>query len=195
MEHPIELVLPDEAPPVRLMNTVWADRHGVHDALVVADDLRRLLVDTGLAAAGTTPPSAAQVRAARRLRDALRRLAATVTGDDRARAATGLDETDAVDTVNAALAGAPNRRVLGRTDTGGWSFTLADEHTVEAALGTLAAGGAALIADPARPLRACRAPGCVLYFVRDHPRREWCSVGCGNRERAARHYRRSRTGG
>lgn len=41
-------------------------------------------------------------------------------------------------------------------------------------------------------LRACYAPGCVLYFVKDHPRREWCSPSCGNRARAARHYRRNR---
>ena len=41
-------------------------------------------------------------------------------------------------------------------------------------------------------LRACHAPGCVLYFVKSHPRREWCSVACGNRVRAARHYQRAR---
>ncbi|MCB0944909.1 MAG: CGNR zinc finger domain-containing protein, partial [Mycobacterium sp.] len=41
-------------------------------------------------------------------------------------------------------------------------------------------------------LRACNAPGCVLYFVKTHPRREWCSEGCGNRVRAARHYQRTR---
>ena len=47
--------------------------------------------------------------------------------------------------------------------------------------------------DAAR-LRACYAPGCVLYFIRTHPRREWCSVACGNRVRAARHYQRVRGG-
>jgi predicted RNA-binding Zn ribbon-like protein len=41
-------------------------------------------------------------------------------------------------------------------------------------------------------LRACYAPGCVLYFMKTHPRREWCSVACGNRVRAARHYQRAR---
>ena len=46
-------------------------------------------------------------------------------------------------------------------------------------------------ADAAR-LRACYAPGCVLYFIKTHPRREWCSVACGNRVRAARHYQRVR---
>ena len=38
--------------------------------------------------------------------------------------------------------------------------------------------------------RATHAPGCVLYFVQDHPRREWCSTACGNRARVARHYDR-----
>jgi predicted RNA-binding Zn ribbon-like protein len=42
-------------------------------------------------------------------------------------------------------------------------------------------------------LRACYAPGCVLYFVNSHPRREWCSTACGNRARAARHYQRHHT--
>jgi predicted RNA-binding Zn ribbon-like protein len=41
---------------------------------------------------------------------------------------------------------------------------------------------------------ACHAPGCVLYFLKTHPRREWCSVTCGNRVRAARHYERIRAG-
>src|SRR5438105_1450694 len=41
-------------------------------------------------------------------------------------------------------------------------------------------------------LRACGAPGCVLLFVKDHPRREWCSAACGNRARQARHYARTK---
>ncbi|WP_317183827.1 CGNR zinc finger domain-containing protein [Intrasporangium sp.] len=43
-------------------------------------------------------------------------------------------------------------------------------------------------------MRACYGPGCVLYFVREHTRREWCSAGCGNRARVARHYHRTRSG-
>ncbi|WP_328224214.1 CGNR zinc finger domain-containing protein [Streptomyces sp. NBC_00310] len=38
--------------------------------------------------------------------------------------------------------------------------------------------------------RACPAPGCVFFFDRARSRREWCSTGCGNRARAARHYAR-----
>jgi predicted RNA-binding Zn ribbon-like protein len=44
-------------------------------------------------------------------------------------------------------------------------------------------------------LRACGAPGCVLLFLKDHPRREWCSDACGNRARQARHYARRRGAG
>jgi predicted RNA-binding Zn ribbon-like protein len=48
-----------------------------------------------------------------------------------------------------------------------------------------------LLTGPQREdLRVCGAPGCVLLFLRDHPRREWCSNACGNRARQARHYRR-----
>ena len=47
---------------------------------------------------------------------------------------------------------------------------------------------------PARDadLRTCGAPGCVLMFLKHHPRREWCSNACGNRARQARHYDRTR---
>jgi predicted RNA-binding Zn ribbon-like protein len=57
----------------------------------------------------------------------------------------------------------------------------------------LAASAVELLAGPHREqLRACPAPRCVLYFVKEHPRQEWCSVTCGNRARAARHYRQHR---
>ena len=186
------------------MNTVWADRAGLHDALADVDDLQAFLanVDTYPGAAVTqgavtqgavTQGAVTQghVGAARRLRDALRRLAATVTEDDRVHARSGLAEAEAVDAVNAALATAPHLQL--RRSTGGWELGTAAGDAVDAVLAALARDGAELIADPARPLRACRAPGCVLFFVRDHPRREWCSVTCGNRVRAARHYRRLRT--
>lgn len=37
-------------------------------------------------------------------------------------------------------------------------------------------------------LRLCERPGCVLFFLKDHPRREWCTPACGARVRAARSY-------
>lgn len=42
-------------------------------------------------------------------------------------------------------------------------------------------------------LRSCTAPRCVRYFVKSHGRQEWCKPSCGNRARAARHYRRQLT--
>jgi predicted RNA-binding Zn ribbon-like protein len=55
---------------------------------------------------------------------------------------------------------------------------------------TLARAAVEFLAGPERTqLRTCQAPRCVLYFVKEHPRQEWCSTACGNRARAARHYR------
>jgi predicted RNA-binding Zn ribbon-like protein len=60
-------------------------------------------------------------------------------------------------------------------------------------LGVIASSTIALIdGSQAGELRACGAPGCVLMFVKDHPRREWCSTACGNRARQARHYARTK---
>ncbi|NUP61747.1 MAG: hypothetical protein HOW71_06170 [Nonomuraea sp.] len=56
--------------------------------------------------------------------------------------------------------------------------------------GRLAGAAVEFLAGPDRALlRTCGAPRCVLYFVKEHPRQEWCSTACGNRARAARHYR------
>lgn len=41
-------------------------------------------------------------------------------------------------------------------------------------------------------LRACQGPRCVRYFVKSHPRQEWCKPSCGNRARVNRHYHRTR---
>jgi predicted RNA-binding Zn ribbon-like protein len=184
-------VLPDEPPPVRLMNTVWADRHGVHDSLDSTAALVDWLAVTGLAP--RTQATRADLSAALRLRDALRRLAAETTGDKRVAAASPHSASAALSEVNglilathvppALLCGAEGFEV---------SPALAGS-VVTVALATVALRSLELLAAPS-PLRACQAPGCVLYFVKDHPRRAWCSLGCGNRVRAARHYARSKAG-
>ena len=150
---------------VDLLNTVWADGSGVHDDL--ADATRGL----------------------RDLRDALRILAAHRTADARMIAAGHEAQVDeAVTTLNAASALAPGWPTLVDGRLVWASEAERDERTV----GELAGEAVRfLAADP--ELRACLAPRCVLYFVKDHPRRAWCSKGCGNRERAARHYARRRT--
>jgi predicted RNA-binding Zn ribbon-like protein len=66
-------------------------------------------------------------------------------------------------------------------------------NRAQVVLGALAADAVELLTGPhRRDLRACGAPGCVLLFLKDHPRRQWCSAACGNRARQARHYARMR---
>ncbi|MEW2522529.1 CGNR zinc finger domain-containing protein [Actinacidiphila alni] len=57
----------------------------------------------------------------------------------------------------------------------------------------LARSAVAFLAGPDRELlRACPAPRCVRYFVKEHARQEWCKPSCGNRARVARHHARRR---
>ena len=186
-------VLPDEPAPIRLMNTVWADRHGVHDALSRPADLAHWLIEIG--AYDDVPPVAPlDLVQARELRDALRRLAATCTDDTRVAAVSAVeDPAVAVHAVNRVTAGlAPPRLELNEGALARGSPS--PGRPVTAALADVAVQAIILLTDPTGPpLRACLAPGCVLYFVQDHPRREWCSNACGNRARAARHYERHRS--
>jgi predicted RNA-binding Zn ribbon-like protein len=185
-------VLPDEPLPIRLMNTVWADRHGVHDVLLRPRDLVAWLAGTGLAT--DVRATEADLRRARELRDALRRLAALRTADVRPAAGSPIGDLPlAVAAVNTAAERGltpPRLRLhdgeLRRDDGTG-------RPPVAAALSSLAVAAIELFTgESGSVLRACLAPGCVLYFVKDHPRREWCSTACGNRARAARYYRRHR---
>ncbi|MGH6654000.1 MAG: CGNR zinc finger domain-containing protein [Actinocrinis sp.] len=219
--------------PVELMNTVWADRDGVHDAL--ADPLEALgwlhavaeadvrvhggvslhrAIGIGVgafdlmaadAASGTEPAQSAEGTEATKaalltftrrlvgLRDALRRLAADATGDPRPAAESAVHvHEEAVDIVNrsSALGRSWSRLVWPPGGEPGSELRTGGEPA-DLVLAILAEEGVALFADPGRPgLRACLAPGCVLYFTDANPRREWCSAACGNRARVARHYQR-----
>lgn len=187
-------VLPEEPAPIRLMNTVWADRHGVYDALTSRGDLAGWLAATGLVTTGNKV-SQDDLAGFRGLRDALRRLAALVTEDPRPAAASAIaDAAVAVAVLNAAASAVnpapPRLQLLGHALH---RDTAPPGPPGTAARAALAAEAIELLTGQASPrLRACQAPGCVLYFVKDHPRREWCSTTCGNRARAARHYHRHR---
>ncbi|MEJ2856826.1 MULTISPECIES: CGNR zinc finger domain-containing protein [unclassified Saccharothrix] len=181
------MVTPDEPRPVRLMNTIRADRSGVHDDLTTVEDLSAWL--TG------EPATAEDLAAFRTLRQGLRDLAALLTDDTRAIAA-DRDRDRAVAAVNAAVRQAVAWPQLDVEAGELRRRTTADAPAATRVLAATAAEAVDLFTGPDRGLlRACYAPGCVLYFVKDHPRREWCSPGCGNRVRAARHYRRNRTDG
>ncbi|WP_283133194.1 ABATE domain-containing protein [Rhizohabitans arisaemae] len=61
-------------------------------------------------------------------------------------------------------------------------------------LAALARAAIDFLTGPQREqLHACTAPRCIRYFLKSHGRQEWCKPSCGNRARAARHYRRRQT--
>ena len=187
-------VLPGEPPPVRLMNTIWADTAGVHDDLTTPAALRDLMVAVDAHHAGTLKrPSLEELAEARLLRDSLRRLAAFCTDDPRPAAQSPTGSIDvAVAAVNRAVTHRPHTQLALRDDRLHRGHPPTASPT-RVALAELAHDAIDLLTGPtAAKLRACHAPGCVLYFVKSHPRREWCSEACGNRARAARHYRRIR---
>jgi predicted RNA-binding Zn ribbon-like protein len=184
--------------PVELMNTIWADRDGVHDELDDPADAAAWLALAAVALArdvsGPMEPDAAVHRRLRTLRDALRRLGAETTADPRTAWTSPTTADDALAALNDVAAAAPSWARLCRGPDGGFTRVSASAHPAsEAVVSVIAEQGVDLFTDPGQgPLRACLGPGCVLYFVKAHPRREWCSAGCGNRARVARHYRRHR---
>ncbi|MEV7327621.1 ABATE domain-containing protein [Micromonospora sp. NPDC093244] len=107
-----------------------------------------------------------------------------------------LPPQEAVDRLNLAAAAMPVRPVLTWPDESAPSLTWQGE-AADARLALTAGLARAVVeflADPTRSeLRACPAPRCVRYFVKDHPRQEWCKPSCGNRARVARHYQRRAT--
>jgi predicted RNA-binding Zn ribbon-like protein len=196
-------MLPDERVTVRLLSTSWANAEGVQDDLKVPRDLDAWLDAVGVDRGGTRATTGELARA-RGLREGVRVLAGFVTagsgaagfvtaGFVTAGSASAGALGDALREVNAAAAETPAPALTLR----GGHLELGAQMNVSpvaAGLARVAVDAVALFGgEDAAKLRACPAPGCVLYFVKTHPRREWCSAGCGNRVRAARHYQRVRS--
>jgi predicted RNA-binding Zn ribbon-like protein len=188
--------------PVELMNTLWADRDGVHDALAKPSEAAAwlqaiathapLVGSRGLEALSGVDVERLADRL-RPLRDALRRLAAVATGDPREAATSPITAVGAaVAEINTAAAAAPRWSSLHwQSGQAPSKVSLTAGPVADGLVSAIAEQAVDLFADERRlQLRACLAPGCVLYFIKGHPRREWCSAGCGNRARVARHYRR-----
>jgi predicted RNA-binding Zn ribbon-like protein len=166
----------------------------VHDELTDPAVLREWLsVVTDYDSAELRETSENELTDALLLRDSLRRLAAYTTGDERPSAQSPVTDLDeAIAAVNTVIADRPQTQLAVRD---GQLRTINQPRTspTRSALAELGQDAVELLTGPtAVKLRACNAPGCVLYFVKTHPRREWCSEGCGNRVRAARHYQRTR---
>jgi predicted RNA-binding Zn ribbon-like protein len=171
---------------IEFANTHYAVRGWFREGIGTPAHLTAWLRDNCPVPGPGLPVDAAEVEAFRALRVAIRGLWQACVdarpGDDQH-----------VEVLNAAAAAAPRWPQLHYT---GGAYAVS-EHTrgegADAALAAIARDAIAILGGPLRTqIRACQGPGCVLFFVKNHPRRQWCSAGCGNRARAARHYQRHR---
>ena len=193
--------LRDEPLAIELHNTIYATRDGGVDALADPATTRAWLeaiaprLHGGERPFGAPPrrpatglpagawPGAAELVA---LRDVVRAALRAAAGGERPPRA-------ALDAINATSRRAPRAPVAvwhpGEHPARGSDS--GDASRADVVLAALAADAIDLVCGPGRDeLRTCGAPRCVLMFLRDHPRREWCSDSCGNRARQARHYER-----
>ncbi|MER6184738.1 ABATE domain-containing protein [Streptomyces sp. NPDC001652] len=136
----------------------------------------------------------AELTAVRELRAAVRALFARAVRPGEpspADAAQLLPVPRAVELLNAAAARTPTVPVLRWSDGSGPSVrrrAVRGEADLSAVLAQAVIG---FLTGPDRErLRACHAPRCVRYFIKEHPRQEWCKPACGNRARVARHHER-----
>ncbi|NUW41254.1 CGNR zinc finger domain-containing protein [Nonomuraea rhodomycinica] len=180
-----------EPPSIELGNTAYAVRGRRKEGLQSVEHLAAWLRDmrprlaVALSDADIEGVTEHDLHLARELREVVRACAAaTVNGRE-------LD-ADMVAILNRHAGQTPRWREL-RTSPQPHTTVCAAGRPVAAALAALAEDAIDLFAGPLRhQLRACHGPGCILHFVAGTPRREWCSSGCGNRARAARHYAKVR---
>ncbi|MFF9809897.1 CGNR zinc finger domain-containing protein [Streptomyces coeruleorubidus] len=147
--------------------------------------------------AGRFTADAAQLTAVRDLRAAVRALFARAVrpGEPSPADATRLlPVPEAVRRLNEAAARTPTVPVLDWPEGAGPDVRPQPVRAGDDLTAALAHAVIAFLASPDRDrLRACHAPRCVRYFLKDHPRQEWCKPSCGNRARVARHHQRHRT--
>lgn len=181
-----------EAAPIELANTRYASREGsAGDALRTAEDLAMWLgrvaerLPAGLAAAAAGNVRDDDVVRARALRKAIRSLLGSAAGYG------PLDATAAT-AVNAASSAGPGWLELDARDGVPAALVRRFSASPMAAVLSVVAQEAVELLAAGAAVRACATPGCVLFFVREHPRRTSCSPACSNRARAARHYERHR---
>lgn len=186
----------DEPLAVELANTVYAVRGVPVDGLGDADQLAAWLAANAdqLGTAGTRRPRRRQalsgddVAIFRTLRGAIRHLFDAVLAAEAPSPA-------AIRVLNEIRARGPGYERLvwpaGGEPTA--EPVIAAASFADTAAAAVAVDAISLLAGPRQErLRRCGAPGCVLFFVKDHPRRAWCSAACGNRARLARFRQRHR---
>ncbi len=172
--------------PIELHNTLYAttrgERHdGIADPAALRTWLAAMASDLPVPAPAVDAERAGEFRALRdAVRSALRAACDGTPVPPLARRA--LNDAAAACPRSVQLAADGTRRVRYHAD---------DPATI--VLAAIAHETIVVTSSPrARELAVCGAPGCVLMFLRSHPRRAWCSPACGNRARQARHHARHR---
>jgi predicted RNA-binding Zn ribbon-like protein len=170
---------------IDLANTVMVLPNGrTMDLLATRDDLRRWL-DAERGRLGAYASATSYLEEVRALRDAVHGLLTAAASGQRA-------PRPALERVNSASAASP---IAPQLETGSDAVLRLGERAGGGdpraqLLGTLARSAIAVLTGPERErLHVCGAPSCGMFFL---GARRWCCAACGNRARAARHYRRSR---
>ncbi|MEU4764419.1 ABATE domain-containing protein [Actinosynnema sp. NPDC023794] len=163
-------------------------RHDGHGGL--ADDLA---TPEGFAAWAGVPADEALRQRAVELRWAVRSLFAhAARARERLDAPHLMDVGRALEIVNDTAARAPRAARLEWDEEPRLRYVDAADDG-DRLLATVATAAIEFLAGGTRAdLRACPGPRCIRYFVKAHPRQEWCKPSCGNRARVSRHYHRGR---
>ncbi|MBV7698541.1 ABATE domain-containing protein [Streptomyces sp. TRM70350] len=177
--------------------TIRHDGHGgVADDLTDSEGLTTWVRShpDALPGAGASTADAETLAAVREVRAAVRALFARAVrpaAPSPADAARLLPVPEALARLNAAAARVPTVPVLHWPDDAEPAVHHHSAHGDHDLAAVLARAAIAFLASPERHrLRACHAPRCVRYFLKEHPRQEWCKPSCGNRARVARHHER-----
>ncbi len=169
---------------IDLANTVMVVREGeAVDLLRGPADLGRWLAAEGDRVTGFAVDAEKDLAAVRELRDGVRELLAAGATGERPPAA-------AVEVVNEACAASPIAPRLAVDRDGTARVEVAQGGGIAGLRAAIARSAVELLAEtPSGELRVCRAPSCGMFYL---GARRWCCSACGNRARAARHYRRHR---
>jgi predicted RNA-binding Zn ribbon-like protein len=169
---------------VLFANTRYAKRGEPVDLLATVRGLRGWLIGNGLPG----QVSARDVAAFQELREATRR----VLGALAAQATLPPPDVAALNRATAAAPIWPELVVRRSGEADAVVVPRSAAAPAPLALALLAGSVIELITgERATRVRACGGPGCVMFFEQTRQRRVWCSAGCGNRARVARHYERT----
>jgi predicted RNA-binding Zn ribbon-like protein len=171
-----------------IANTVAVERGDEVDLLAPEGEYERWAA----AAAGSpelTPPAAAAIAHARphvlELRPHIRAILHAIAADEPL-------PKPALAALNHASRAAPQWPELG-------DGRQIEEHTLGDAedrlLADYARSAMVIAAEAKTKLRVCGAPSCGMFYRPRRRQQRWCSESCGNRARAARHYRAHRRAG